>query len=235
MRKPGPATSTRSTPAPSRACSAAASRSATARGGALTHGGQQQRGVRRVVAEVGALRALEGRAARRPGARPRRRRRRRRGRRRAGRREGSPARSVMVGLARQDLVGPVELLEQHDARELVREGQRPERQPVVQRSSAIPNGPPTTKQTSRPACRRSSTSAAKRSESYARPPRSSRQTHARVGDAPRERGVVAHLDLVDAGVPGEELRVVRDVVGVGRAQASHRQDRVAHRCDTTRA
>src|SRR3954470_13214869 len=39
--------------------------------------------------------------------------------------------SVVVGLAGKDLVGAVELLEQHDARELVGQGHRPEREPVV--------------------------------------------------------------------------------------------------------
>jgi hypothetical protein len=141
----------------------------------------------------------------------------------------------MVGLARQDLVGPVELLEQHDARELVREGQRPERQPVVPALQRDPERPadheadvparlPALLHERREALRLVCAAAAVEQAD----PRA-------FGDAPRERGVVAHLDLVDAGVPGEELRVVRDVVGVGRAQASHRQDRVAHRCDTTHA
>src|SRR3954469_10183473 len=39
--------------------------------------------------------------------------------------------SVVVGLVLEDLVRAEELLEQHDARELVRQRQRPERQPVV--------------------------------------------------------------------------------------------------------
>src|SRR4051812_3521181 len=40
-------------------------------------------------------------------------------------------RSVVVGLVAEDLVGAVDLLEQHHARELVRQRHRPERQPVV--------------------------------------------------------------------------------------------------------
>ena len=39
--------------------------------------------------------------------------------------------SVVIGLAGQDLVTTVELLEQHDPGELVRERHRPERQPHV--------------------------------------------------------------------------------------------------------
>src|SRR3954454_432836 len=39
--------------------------------------------------------------------------------------------SVVVGLAGKDLVGAVELLEQHDPGELVGQGHRPEREPVV--------------------------------------------------------------------------------------------------------
>ena len=67
--------------------------------------------------------------------------------------------SVVVGLAGEDLVRPVELLEEHDARELVGEGHRAERQPLVdaRRSSMPPNGPPITKHRSQAArARRSS-------------------------------------------------------------------------------
>ena len=38
---------------------------------------------------------------------------------------------MVVGLAGQDLVGAEELLEQHDPRELVRQGQRAQREAVV--------------------------------------------------------------------------------------------------------
>src|SRR3954470_19530284 len=46
--------------------------------------------------------------------------------------------SVVVGLTGEDLVGAEQLLEQHDPRELVRQGHRPEREPVVGGGVAAP-------------------------------------------------------------------------------------------------
>ena len=73
-------------------------------------------------------------------------RRRRPRRRRAARRAGRSGTSVMVGLAGEDLVGPEELLEQHDPGELVRERHRAERELVVgARRARSRTAPPITK------------------------------------------------------------------------------------------
>ena len=150
LRKPGPATSTRSTASPSRSRTFSPSRSAISRGGAPQRGREQHRGVGRVVAEAGLLGALEARPSccgagpplRRSAAAAST----------AARRSSSGVTSMMVRLAGQDLVGAEELLEQHDAGQQVRQRHRPERQPVVgplaarcrrrRRSRSTRRGPP---------------------------------------------------------------------------------------------
>src|SRR5688500_4388917 len=128
FRKPGPATSTRSTCEPSFSCSAAPSRSAISRGGAFRAGARSIAalvekspkpaffGRSSVGALLGAGPPLRSSAAAASTAE---------------RRSSIGVTSVMVGLAREDLVGAEELLEQHHARELVRERHRAEREPVI--------------------------------------------------------------------------------------------------------
>src|ERR1044072_4494793 len=48
------------------------------------------------------------------------------------------------------------------------------------------------------------------------------------GEASRDPLLLAHLDHLDARVPSEELEVVLDVIGVGRAQTPHCEDDEAH-------
>ena len=130
--------------------------------------------------------------------------RRRRGE--AGGARGSPA-SVVVGLAGEDLVAAVELLEQHDARELVRQRHRPEREPVVDaRRARGPNGPPMTKHRSRPSWRRSSRKRAERHRSRISLAVAVQQRDERaLGDPARDLLVLAHLDQLEPRVAGEQL------------------------------
>ena len=53
----------------------------------------------------------------------------------------SHKRSVVVGLASQNLVAPIKLLEQNDSRKLVRQCHRPQREPQIWRSKVEALGP----------------------------------------------------------------------------------------------
>src|SRR5215210_4328573 len=128
FKNPGPATSTWSTAEPSRCCRAAPSRSAISRGGAFRAGASSIAALvekspnpaffgRSSVGAVPVLAAPSRSSA--AAASP------------AERSSSMGVTSVMVGLAGQDLVRAEQLLEQHDARELVRQRHRPEREPVV--------------------------------------------------------------------------------------------------------
>ena len=103
------------------------------------------------------------------------------------------------------------------------------------RSSAVPNGPPITKQTSRPPWRRSSRNAAKPSEECSRARRVEQHDVGALGDPALERLVLAHLDDLDPRLAAQQLLVVLDVVGERRAQPPDREHEVPHLGDTRRA
>src|SRR4051794_12522901 len=142
--------------------------------------------------------------------------------------------SMMVGLARQDLVGPEQLLEQHHARELVGQRHRAEREPVV---AALQRGPeraadheahvaPGLPALLQPAGERLA---------VVGPAAVVEQRHVRaLGDPPPERGVVGDLEQLHPGLPPQQAAIVLDVVGVRRPHATDREHDEAHMGDTRR-
>ena len=188
---------------------------------------EQHRGVRRVVAEAGLLRALERRpptavaaAVAQLGG----------GGLDGGAElvQGSHG-SKMVRLARQDLVRPVQLLEQHDARELVRERHRAEGEPLVGRASAR--------------CRTGRRSRSRRRGRPAGAPRASARTPPRRTRRPPGRAATRWLrsgirrstcsssrtsTTSTRAWRGQHRLVVLHVVGERRPHAADGDHRVAH-------
>ena len=178
-------------------------------------GREQHRGVRRVVAETCLLRALQARA------RVRRRRCRCAGRPRPPR--PPPAarrwvhRTANDGMARwPGSCAHGRAAPEHDAGEHVRERRGSERQLWSAPPSSIPNAPPITKHTSRPACRRSSSQPANASEVYAAPAAVEQADPGALGDpaqrAPRRRRPRSR----PRGRSAKQLRVVLEIVEVRR-------------------
>ena len=66
-----------------------------------------------------------------------------------------------------------------------------------------------------------------------RAPRIEQRDEGALRDPAGDLLVLAHLDELDAGVAGEELPVVLDVVREGWAQAAHGEDDDPHGCDTS--
>ena len=89
--------------------------------------------------------------------------------------------SVVVGLAGEDLVAAVELLEQHDAGELVGQRDRAEREAVVDASQLEPERAADHEAEVAAARRAAARGTAERSESIVSPPASSSDTNARSG------------------------------------------------------
>ena len=87
------------------------------------------------------------------------------------------------------------------------------------RRARRPNAPPITNARSRPDCRRSSTKRLKPTLSYRSPRSDSSETNARLGQPPRDPFLLAQLDLLQAGVPGQQSSIMGDVVGVRRRAA----------------
>ena len=200
LRKPGPATSTRSTASPSRSPSASPSRSAIARGGVAQRRGEQHRRVGGVVAEVGLRRPVELRRGSEPSPSAA-------AAALTASRElcGSESAliSVVVGLAGQDLVCTVELLEQNHARELVRAASSARATAASRPPGRGRAGPPITKHTSRPSRRRSSSQAAERAPSPAASPSLASSTcEARSGIRAAHLLVLAHLDHLHPRMAG---------------------------------
>src|SRR5215216_200821 len=114
----------------------------------------------------------------------------------------------MVRLAREDLVRPVELLDEHHARELVRERHRAERELLVTALELRPVRPADDEADVAPAA-------------------------APLLEPARERHRVARafadLDELDLGVAGQHALVVLDVVGERRPHPADRDHRVLHR------
>ena len=142
---------------------------------------------------------------------------------------------MVVGLAGEDLVPAVDLLEQHDARQLVGEGDRAERQPVIdaRQIAGRRTGPPITKQRSRPLARRCSRKSLKPIESNVLPSTSSSDTNARSGMRAATGRIVAHLDQLQPRITPEQLDVMRDVIDERWPQTAHGDDDDSHRWDTT--
>lgn len=132
--------------------------------------------------------------------------------------------SVIVRLTREDLVRPVELLEQHDPGELVGQRHRSQRDPLVGALELDPERAADDEGEIAPGL------AALRKETAEAPavegaPAGGEQHDERpLGQPAGDPFAVAQLDLLDARVAGEQAAVVGDVVLVGRAQSSDAED-----------
>jgi hypothetical protein len=153
----------------------------------------------------------------------------------------------MVWLAREDLVGAEELLEQHHSREPVRERERAEREPTfgaAEHRLVEPERP--THEEAEIACRAApfleearqpfareqlalAVEGAQKSAVWHARQRRARLLPQRL-TSPREVAArFADLEYLDPGVPPEEALVVRDVVGEGgSAEPSDANDRDPH-------
>ena len=236
LRKPGPATSVRSTAWPSRSATSAPRRSATARGGSPEGRRQQHRGVasssRRTPPSGGARASPRRRRRRLRSARPRPRERPRRPLLR-GRR--GFARHLSNGMARP----PGSCSRGRSARagprgragaagssgRATRAGRR--------RPCRGPRGPPTTKQRSWPDWRRSSRKRLNANRVVLAPVGRQQADVGALGDPALDRLVLAHLDQLEPRVPGQQLLVVLDVVRVRWAEAPDGYDQGPDREEAT--
>ena len=139
----------------------------------------------------------------------------------------------MVWLPGQDLVAPVDLLEQHDARELVGQRQAPEREAVVDGVEREPVRAADDEADVTPALAPFLQEAAERERVVLLALRVEQRDERALGDPARHLLVLADLDELDARVAREQLLVVLDVVREGWAQAAHGQDDDPHGCDTS--
>jgi hypothetical protein len=141
--------------------------------------------------------------------------------------------SMMVGLAGQDLVGAEELLEQHDTGELVGQGHGTEGEQLMLagQGGAVRA---TDDEAHVEACLPAFLQEPRERFGVIRGAVAVEQDHVGpIGDAAPDLLVHADLDQLHPGVAGEQLAVVRDVVGVGRTQPPDREHDVPHVRDTT--
>ncbi len=124
-----------------------------------------------------------------------------------------------------------ELLEQDDARELVGQGERPERQAVVGVRELEAERPPDDEADVAPGLPALLEEAAEGERVERLAPAVEEGDEGAGGDAPLHVLVLADLDDVHPCVAREELAVVLGVVDVGRALPSHGEDEVPHLCD----
>ncbi len=127
----------------------------------------------------------------------------------------------------------VDLLEQHDARELVGQRQAPEREPVIDGVEREPVGPANDEADVAPALAALLEEAAERERVVLLAGRVEQRDERTLGDAARHLLVLAHLDQLDARMAREQLLVVLDVVREGWAQTAHGEDDDPHGCDTS--
>src|SRR5918997_5129953 len=148
-------------------------------------------------------------------------------------REPSSA-SVVVGLAGEDLVGAVELLQQHHPRQLVRQRHRPERHPLV-RLEVEPHRPADHEAEVAPVHAALLEPLAELLRAALPPVAREQHREGALRDARQHLLVLADLHLVDLHVAREHLPVVLHVVLVGRAQPPHGYQEDPHRGAILRA
>lgn len=122
----------------------------------------------------------------------------------------------------------VELLEQHDAGELVGQRQEPEREPVVDRVEVEAERSADDEADVAPGLPAILEEAAERDRVELLAGTIEQRDERALGDAAREALLLAHLDHLDPSVTRDELEVVLDVIGVGRAQSPDGEDDQAH-------
>ncbi len=127
----------------------------------------------------------------------------------------------------------VDLLEQDDAGELVRERHRAEREPMVDRVEREPERAADDEADVAAGLAPLLQKRGERDRVALLPAGGERRDERPVGDPACHLLVLAHLHQLDAGMAGKQLLVVLDVVGERRAQAADGQDDDLHGCDTS--
>jgi Protein of unknown function (DUF3467) len=130
-------------------------------------------------------------------------------------------------------VAAVDLLEQHDARELVRERQAAEREPVVDRIEVEAERAADDEADVTTALAAILQKASERRRVVLLAVRCEQRDERALRDAACDLLVLADLDQLDPGMAREQLLIVLHVVGERRAQATDGQDDDPHGCDTS--
>jgi len=125
-------------------------------------------------------------------------------------------------------VGPIDLLEQDYPRELVRKRDRAQRQPMVDVLELQPEGPAHHEAQVLSALAAGLQEAADGDRIDLLPFPVEQGDENPLGNAAVDVVVFAHLDQLELDVAREQLLVVLDIVGEGRAQPSHGHDEDPH-------
>ena len=128
----------------------------------------------------------------------------------------------------------VELLEQDDAGELVGERHRPERDPQVGVGQVQALGPAEHEADVQHTLAAILEEGAEADAVVGAPVTVEQHDEAALGNPAGDLLVLANLDQLQPGMPGDQALVVLDVVGVGRPQATDGEDEDPHGCDTRR-
>ena len=134
----------------------------------------------------------------------------------------------MVGLAGQDLVGTVELLEQDDSGQLMGQRDRSEREPVVHVAQIEAVRASDHEAQVKPGLAALLQEAAEGDRVERLAVAVEQRDERAIGDPLRHPLVLSDLDQLEAGVAGQQLLVVLDVVGKRGAQPTHGDDEKAH-------
>lgn len=135
---------------------------------------------------------------------------------------------MVVGLTSEDLVGSVELLEEDDAGELMRQSQRSERDPVLDGLELEPVRTADNEAEVAPALAPLLEKAAQADRVELLAVAVQERDERSLGDAPNHMLVLAHLHQLEPHVTGQELLIVLYVIGERRPQPAHGDDDEAH-------
>jgi hypothetical protein len=131
-------------------------------------------------------------------------------------------------------VTAIELLEQHDARELVGQREGTERHTVVDTVELEPVGTPDHEADVAAGLAPLLEEAGEALAVERRAVAGEEADECPLGDAPADVLVLSDLDQLQPRVTGDELLVVLHVVGIRRSQAADGEDDEPHPCDTSR-
>jgi hypothetical protein len=134
----------------------------------------------------------------------------------------------VIALTGEDLVGAVELLEEDDAGQLVRKGERSQRDPVLDRLELEPVGAADDEAELTPALASLLEEAAEADRVELLAVAVKERDEGALGHAPGDLLILSNLDQLEPRVPGEELLIVLDVVDERRSQPTHGDDDDAH-------
>lgn len=141
--------------------------------------------------------------------------------------------SIVVRLVPEDLVAAVDLLQQHDASQLVRKGHGAERQTMVDLVELEPERAADDEADVAPALAAILQEASELLGVVMRAGGVQQGDERPLRDAPRDLLVLADLHELHPRMTGEQLLVVLHVVGEWWAQTADGQDDDAHGCDTS--